>query len=309
MNKRVKYYRSKQGFSLIEMFAALFITAYVAAAIGELCVVQNVVGFRIYNKLDALINARRIASYIEADVHSARFVGDQFGISPNQFPGSGPFDPYTGSGSTYSGFSGYPGSTGNTTWPAVPYSLDPQTLILQVPVYTYDPTLLPNYVPLYPTKTQNGFWNVDTYVYKVLADTTQPGKGQFIIQKAVFPGDHTTPTDVMPLPAIPSNQPQTLVSGVIGPIDPSQAPDPVAGTPPPKVFSYLSRQSPIYQSGTPIPNASHTQVTASDVPNINGVGITMEIFSASASQREDLVPQSLAFHNEFYLKGNYTSTP
>jgi hypothetical protein len=297
--------RTANGMSLIEMLSAIFIMSFVAAAMCEVALVQNSVAFRVYGKIEGLTSARRLAPTIEREVHMARFIGDQFGSGlingPNTFPSAGNPE-YSQSSSSVAGFQGYPSTTSNTSWPLRPYTLDQQTLIIQVPIFTTDG---------FPTKSSiAGKWNVDTIVYKVLADQSKPGLGQFVLQKAIFAGEHLA--GYQPAPGIPSNQPETIVTGIVGPIDPSGTPDPTAGVPTPKVFSYFNKLYPAYQTTFqqyPLPGAVPPGVVnAADIPNINGVATNMEI-TGTAAARKDLTAKTVAFRTETYVRSNFTSTP
>ncbi len=291
--------RSRSGLSIIEILSAMFVMSFVAAAMCEVAIVQNAVAFRAYGKIESLTSARRLAPTIEREVHMARFIGDQFGSGalngPNTFPSANNPE-YTQSGSSVVGFLGYPSTTTNSAWPLPPYTLDQQTLIIQIPVFTSDGFPTPSSIP--------GKWNVDTIVYKVLADQSKPGLGQFILQKAVFAGDHSVP-GYQPAPTISSNSPQTIVTGIVGPIDPSATPDSTAGVPPPKVFSYFNKLAPAFQSNFqqyPVPSFA-------DTSNINGVATNLEIFSTASTARADLTAKTVAFRTETYMRSNYTSTP
>jgi prepilin-type N-terminal cleavage/methylation domain-containing protein len=313
-----KRLHSKNGFSLIEMLMGMFIMSFVAAAIAEIATMQNVVFFKTYGKLDNIVAARRAASDIEQAIHMARFIGDQFGewppsvgshSGPNYFPGGGPVDPYALSGpndSLITGFAGFPSTTSISTWPAPPYSLSQQTLIVQVPVFSASPpdacpTIL-QYAPSGNNYVSDNYWNVDTYVYQILADTTKPGTGQFVLQKTIFPGEYNSNTQSPPI--IQSNSPKTLMTGIIGPVNPTGPNDPIAGTPPPSVFNYLGRPPVSLTAPKPAVIQSVGELSA---PGIVGVTVDLELSNASAAIRADYVPSPIAYHSEFYVRSNAVS--
>ncbi len=264
--------------SLVEMLATILIMGMVATAITEITVTQNVVAFRTFNKIDALTNARRVASFIERDIHNACFVGDQSNTNPNIYPG-----------------------------PPV-YTLNGQTLILQLPIF-YSPAAtggipaIPTQVTNTNTVTVNGkpysynstYWNVDTVIYQVVGDTSRPGTGQFVLQKTVYPGIHNANYESAPVASS-----QSILAGIVGPQDLTQPTDGTAGTSPPAVFGYFSKQAPIYSS-------NFQPGTQPDASNINGVSINLEVFSNAASKRVDLTPRSMAFRTEAFMRGNYYS--
>jgi prepilin-type N-terminal cleavage/methylation domain-containing protein len=271
--------RDVRGMSLVEMLATILIMGIVAAAITDIAVTQNIIAFRTFNKIDALTNARRVASFIERDIHNASFIGDQSNTAnQNEYPG-----PPT-------------------------YTLSGQTLIIQLPIF-YSPSATGG-IPAIPTSytvpgtpvVVNGttynytttFWNVDTIIYQIIGDTSRAGTGQFVLQKTVIPGLHPTNYETAPTA---SNQ--TILAGIVGPQDLTLPTDPTAGTSPPAVFGYFSKQSPLYQSAQ--------STTTPSAANINGVSINLEVFSNASSKRVDLTPRSMAFRTEVYVRGNYYS--
>ncbi|MDX2107650.1 MAG: hypothetical protein SFY67_14715 [Candidatus Melainabacteria bacterium] len=263
--------------SLIEAVFVVFLTGILSAAVLGTAALQNSANFRAYNKMGSLMAARRLESSLHREVHMARYFGDQFGDPqstdtsnhPNVFPASN--NPYN--------YTNFPTDTSNSSWPAHPYVLDEQTLILQVPVF----------VSGFAT-TKNGFWNVDTYVYKVLADKSQSGKGQFVLQKMIFPGDSSSNNIVSPV---------TVLTGIVGPINPNNAVDAVAGVPAPSVFSYFYKNSPTWSG-----SSSFSIPTATNTSGINGVGLTLELFSNESSNRKDYAPKTMAFKSEFFRRAN-----
>lgn len=66
--------RTNKGTSLIEMLSALFITTFIGAIMCEIAVTQNVVALKTYNKIDALVSARRFFPSLEKEIHMARLV-------------------------------------------------------------------------------------------------------------------------------------------------------------------------------------------------------------------------------------------
>jgi Tfp pilus assembly protein PilE len=274
--KRVRQ-RRVHGISLVEMLATILIMGIVAAAITEITVTQNVVAFRTFNKLDALTNARRVASFIERDIHNACYIGSE------------------------------------TTAPGPAISLSPQILILQMPIFYSPSSTLANGISAIPTGGTataiviiNGTpvplpmatKNCDTVIYQVVGDTTRPGTGQFVLQKTVYPGLHAPAYPNYESAAVATDQ--AILTGIVGPLDLTQPVDPTAGTPPPAVFGYFSKLTPMYGG-----NYQAGSVLAPS--NINGVSINLEVFSNQSSKRIDLTPRSMAFRTEAYVRGNYYS--
>lgn len=262
--------RKSQGSSLLELLIVVCLMSLVGAAITGLMLTQNAVGFRTFSKLTMLMSARRLQSSLEGRVHTARTIGNQIGPAYNIF-GSG---------------------TNN-------YELNPQTLILQIPIYTTNG--YPTTISTAPVNT-GASWNVDTYVYKLIPDTNQPGKGRFSLTLQVFPGDHSVPNS-LPIPAQSGNT-QVIISNIVGPVNPADSIDPIAGTPTPKIFKYYKRNAPnwasTFTSQIETPNASETQ-------QLNGVSVNIELFSNESSERKDMTPAAMAMRSEFFLRSNSVS--
>lgn len=149
------------------------------------------------------------------------------------------------------------------------YAADSQTIILQIPKFESN----------FPTGEQK------IIVYKILPDKREIGKGQFVLQKKDFSNN---------------SEPQTLLTGIVGPINPSNNVDPVALTPKPEVFSRISRTAPLYSS---------TGISSFQFPSLTkGIACNFEVHDA-ASGRKDLLPKSIAFRREIYARGNYAVSP
>lgn len=65
--------RTQRGMSLIEMLAALFISAFIGMMMCEIAVTQNLVALKTNNKLDSIVSARRFCTQFEKDVHNAAY--------------------------------------------------------------------------------------------------------------------------------------------------------------------------------------------------------------------------------------------
>ncbi len=286
--------RSTTGLSLVETMAAIFVSSLVAGGvIGTLSLI-NATSFRAFNKLGSLTSAKRLEPSIKQEIHMTKYFGDQLGdnATSNSFPAyANPKYtlPPDADGTPDPGLTLFPAETANATWPPRPYYLDEQTLIFQVPIFTSNG--YPDLADGQPPDLSNGKWDVDTYVYKVLADKNKPGTGQFVLQKTIFPGNHANNPGYTP--PIASNNPQTVMTGIVGPVDPNAPVDPVANTPPPMVFEYLSNANTRVGKPDPIQTSS-----------IRGVAITVELFCNETSSRKDYTPATLALNSEFYKRGN-----
>jgi len=258
--------RHSTGSSLVELLVVTGLMSLVAAAITGVMLAQNAVGFRTFSKLNSLMAATKLQNSLENNIHTARFIGNIDGPLANEFL----------SGSNF-------------------FTLDPQTLIVQLPIYTLDG---------FPTTLASGIktganWNVDTYIYKIVPDSSQPGKGRFQLTLQVFPGDHSDP-NYSATPAQVS-APQVLISNIVGPINPTDPADAIANTPPPRVFKYYLRSAPNWLIS---PNFQTASPTSSESTAINGVSVDLELFNNDASSRKDYTPANLAFRSEYFLRSN-----
>jgi len=236
---------------MVEMLSAMFIMAFVGAAITELCVSHNLVAFRTTSRADGVIKARRAMITLDKDIRA----GNAFlhSYTPTTSP---------------------PGDNSVATWPSPPYVADTHTLIIQRPDFGVADDAL------YPSATSK------VVVYKVLADKRNPGLARFVIQRAVF--------------SATTSDPQTILTGLVGPVNPIEQSDPIAQTPVPKVFGPIHRMTPLYISkGT-------TNFSPSSL--IRGITCDFEIYESSGTQSAT-TPKTLGFRKEVYARGNYAINP
>lgn len=178
--------------------------------------------------------------------------------------------------STYTPSSAAPGDNSVATWPtpSPSYVVNEQTLIVEEPDFASDG---------YP-KEQN-----KTVIYKVLPDKRTPGKGLFVLQKMDF--------------SIPNSEPQTILTGIVGPINQNVPNDPVSSTPPPMVFGRLNRLTPLYISKGVVPETFNLDALT------HGVSCCLEVFDNSGSSQSMNTPKTIAFKREIYARGNYAVNP
>lgn len=180
--------------------------------------------------------------------------------------------------SSFSPTANIPGENAVATWgaPSPSYVSDYQTLILTQPVFD-----------------QSGYLSTEskTIVYKILPDKRKAGKGLFVLQRKDF---STTA------------EPQTILTGIVGPINPSDITDSIANTPSPKVFKPLIRLAEYYKSsGIPSKYYPPTSIPSSLT---KGAQVTLEIFD-TVSESQNGTPKSIAFSREVYTRGNYAAFP
>jgi hypothetical protein len=132
--------------------------------------------------------------------------------------------------------------------------------------------------------------NVETHVYQILQDPANPG--EWIMQVASYGG---IPVPGY-LPAVHTNGPQTLLTGIVGPMDPA--------TNTPKVFQYISR---VDTTGRP-----HDQIDpdGSHATEYTGVVVNLEVkrHQTVIAGRNDISSKPLGMKLEVFLRNNATAT-
>lgn len=301
---------SPRGVSLVELLVCTLVMGFISAGIIGIVYLNHRTVQKVENRSDGINSARKALEQISRDVRQARSVGDYYGmVLP---PTDRPVDAFTGSvttdisvvhddaldqGALAAGTASLrsptfpsPGdpfySVSMPGWPAgsfggPPYTLNPDTLIVQVPVF--DATSgFPVAVPLSPTVLVE---SMDTYVYRVVPDTVR-NDGTSVLQVAGFPGQNST------MPVALRMQPKTLLTGIIGPRD--QDGNLI-------VFRYLPRGQ-----DQPILNPA-----ADVVSNIAGIMINFEILNYGSSNNRNQTggQQSVvALKSEVFMRNNTLAT-
>lgn len=304
--------RKEQGSSLVELLVSVSIMSIAAAGVLSLAVMGGKSSMRIFNKLDSTNAARNVIDRIGRDIRTARNLGDIFQEEPNdgeventeddnnndddvvietlaspEFPSAD--NPLYGAGQTPTG--GWP----TNPWPAPPYTLDNTTLVVQMPIFNYNgfPTAIAKDYGNPPAITILD--NVDTYVYKVLPDTANPG--EYMMQVCMFPGralvagvDDAPGVTQVQLNALARpvlNPPRTILKGIIGPKD-------TAGNL--KVFQFVSSQNP-----TPLDTVTDTSL----IPNLTGAIVNLELKRQNAGAS---TASTIGIKSEVFLRNNTLST-
>lgn len=302
--------RRKSGFSITELLTSTLIFGVCVAMIGEVSVLSTKGTLKTTNTSDAAARVRNLLNRISNDVRQARAFGDFYGtgLERLQFPSStNPI--YTASRQPLNG------------WPAAPWSspivLSDTTLIVQTPVVFVNPNNDPqssqylsgasvdprNGMPLMLPKGNFGtaldppcnMENLDTVIYSVVPDSARPG--EFLLQVARFPGAEikNLSSTICSYKGL-INPPQTLLRGIIGPKSPGSL-----ATDPPRVFSYLHRETKPKPPGTYVLK----NVDSTNIGEIQGVAVDIEIrstgLSSTATSSND---QIIGLHEESYMRYN-----
>lgn len=279
--------RNRQGITITELAVSTILIGFSLAVIGELVVLNTFASTKLTNKIDGQVGCSRAIRRISEDIRQGRAIGNIYSLTArNSFPDN--------SASSNDPFvmpppEGFPTSP----WPAIPYKLGPQTLIIQQPVYFDDPNNLNNPKNGFPLRLATGSITasppvpsypmeyVDTIVYQLIPDSEPNTQGQFILQIARFSGrPAVTGTKLRQ----PLNPPQTVLKGIVGPMDPSNPGVPV-------VFQYL--RSPKEQTPLSAPDPGETM-------GLTGVSINFEVKMPNSNVGAN---QEIAGgHAEAYLK-------
>lgn len=273
--------------SIIELVVASVLVGFALSVVGELVVLNTFASTKLTNKTDGQIGCSRAIRRIAEDIRQARVIGNIYATngSNNYASGTDPgVDP-----SLIAPTGGFPAAP----WPPVPYKLGPQTLIVQQPVLYSDSSNPANPLNGFPIRLLQGSIStspavpavamecVDTLIYQLLPDPDVAG--QYILQVARFPGLQQVPGN-RTKPAL--NPPQTVLKGVVGPIDP-------ANPGPPAIFQYLTSPQETAPISTP---------TAQQASTITGVSVRLEVKIPNSINGAN--PEIAAEHAEAYLKNS-----
>ena len=287
--------------TITELLVSAVLMATTFAVIGELVVLNTYASTKLTNTVDGQVGCSRAVRRLSEDVRSARIIGNIYAAyaAQNQFPDmtAGSLDPYYAAPP----LGGWP-STGS--WPAIPYKLGPQTLILQLPAYYQNPSNTSdpkNGLPLLLPANSLGsgipisaMEYVDTIVYQLVPDTANVGTYQ--LQVARFSGYPTVATSSGVNAALraPINPPQTVLVGIIGPMNPAD------GTNKPSIFQYLTNP-PIAGNSPPV---LLTPPPPSTNPPTQIVGVSINIEVQTPASNIGTNVQIAPAHVESYMRAS-----
>lgn len=299
------------GFTLVEQLFAMVVTSIIAMAVLGSFTINYKASEKVFNSSETTSAAHNVIARIGKDIREGRSLGDIYGITPtsDQFPvlvADGGTDPNYSSG-----------QTPPAGWPAgwtTPYQLSNQCLIVQIPILdNHNDTTNGKHAQLsantgWPTCVSPGQGsppatttedNVETHVYMIVADPNNPG--EFLMQYACFPGMASTAGGGNYVPAAHSFGPQTICSGIIGPLD--------SGSGLPKVFQFLDKTDATGQPHNQIEDQSGVHDGAL-VANFTGVVVNLELrehrFVNKKTRNISLKP--IGFKTEVFLRNNAMAT-
>lgn len=324
---------NRRGASLVEVLVAGTIMTMIAGAFLGTLLVTYKANAKISNQTDTNNAIRQIKERLGVDLRAGRTLGDVYGTGftdnvngtqvwipqgVDYFPGSQ--NPVYGAGQTPP--KGWPSS-----WPGGgstnPYRLSNKCLIVQVPIgnnhndsatkhaWSTDASKLGWPTAIYPnnasyTAAQRAQgpgnpavtvpWdNVETHVYMVVVDPDNAG--EYLLQWCSFPG--------LAVPgynpeAHSMAQPQTLLKGIIGPLDANGNI---------KVFQFLDKTKP---NSPPQDIITDTDGVSSPahIANYTGIAINLEVrtHQDSVLGRKNISLQPIGFKSEIFLRNNAIAT-
>lgn len=318
--------RSQSGQQLISLMVATSIMSFVAMGLVGLISINTVEATRSFNRADSLNGARTALDKMGRLIRMARNLGDvqgtvmvatdpysafppgnsgdRFQVQNNNvslaqvqagtacntscvFPSSADSYYNATNGTMLNTINSWPwlnSSNINDGTPAPPYQLSQDTLVLQV--QTFDADGFPRMVNLPGVSTR--LPALDTYVYKLVKDTTRQGPPDYYqLQLAVFPA----PTGLTNMaPGIAPGATQTIMTGIVGPLDSNGNPT---------IFQYVNQSS-----NTVTTNFVPGSVSEQDLVLFKGVVVNIEMMTV------DSVGKSVvnSVRSEFYLRNNSSAT-
>ncbi len=314
--------RKKRGETIISLLVASLLIGFVTLELVQLLTLYATQGNFLWSRLDNLNSVTYALYMMGVRFRAARNVGDIYGevLPPTAGLGTlsgGPSLPPTdynpsnlnasavqsgtatlvstkfpSPGDPLYGPSAYsPYARAVTSWPwgggpNSPYSLSPQTLIIQIPAFDT------NGFPLALPPSYSGgpyIAAVDTYVYNLVASTDPTRAGTWDLQLAYFPtmsGLTNVPSTISP------GTTTTIATGIVGPV-PAGSP---AGTTP-SVFQYIEKNTNAITSATAQPVDTDTQ-------NYAGVAVNLEVINKDARGQTSIIP----IRTEMYMRNNVSAT-
>lgn len=285
--------KRRTGFSVVELMVSVLVMTFASTAIFSLLISTADMSQKVSNKMDSVNACRNVMERLSKDVRMGRALGDVYGSNVELWVDTTTGAPVTG----FQGSDAFPSNrnpcygagqtpTGGWPWQGPPYRMNNTTLIVQTPIFgsTGYPTSVPGGGGSPASASAQD--NVETHIYKVLPDPDQlRNPGQYILQMSRIGGYPVAGYN----PASVSSVPQTILTGIVGPMDSGGQP---------KIFQYLDKTD---ASGTP----QDSFADPGAIPNCTGVIVNLEVMKQLEGSKR---PSALGLKTEVFLRNNALST-
>jgi hypothetical protein len=315
--------RSQSGQQLVSLLVATIIMSCVATGLIGLISINTMESTRSFNRADNLNGARIALDKMGRLIRMARNLGDvqgtvmvatdpyssfppgnsgdrfqvqnnnvslaqvQAGTACNSccyFPSAADTYYNQSTGTLYGTIGTWPWASANnindnTACP--PYELSQDTLVLQV--QTFDGDGFPRMI-----NGINRLPALDTYVYKIVPDTSRPGPTKYyLLQLAIFPA----PAGITNMPVgMAPGSPQTIASNIVGPLDSNGKP---------AIFQYTNQST-----NTVTTNFVPGSLNEQDLVLFKGIVINLEMMNVDATGKAMVN----SVRSEVYLRNNSSAT-
>lgn len=261
--------------TITELLVGTLLISTTLAVLAEFSSALTLTSTRMSNQFDAQATIRSAIGRIRNDVRASRIIGDAYSYLPSvSFPGQGNW-----------AYQSAPSGGWPSEWGTPPYTLNSQTLILQVPVlHKSDASDNLNGIPLKIEigSTVNGavslaeMEDLDTIIYKLVPDPIE--KDSFCLQVAMFPGLNHQNRGL--------NPPQTIAKGIVGP---TKSPGGI-----PEIFSYITNY--------PTPALKSNPISTSEV---DGVRVDIEARRPTkTSEGNKIFQKNASAHADVFTRWN-----
>lgn len=310
---------------MVSLLVATVIMSFVAISMFSLMSLNTIESVKAFNKGDNLTAARVALDKVGRMVRMARTLGDVQGevmVATDPYaafppgPSGDGFAVHANNVSLQQVLNGsacntsatfpsladiyYNPTTGSelsriSSWPwggnpNTGYTLDDQTLVVQVQTFT--PEGWPRMV-----QGQNNLPALDTYVFRIVDDPDRNNRlgptRWYKLEVAVFPAPGAWSNMA---PGVQPGVPTVLLSGIVGPLDPA--------TQRPSIFRYITCQGGAVQSAKNFVSGTTNFNDVSNLVNFKGVLMSVQILSVDGQKRGTVTN----VRSEFYLRNNSSAT-
>lgn len=332
--------QASHGLTIVELLVTTLIMGLISTAMFGMLITTLSTSKRLNNKLDSIDAARSALDKLGRDIRMARNLGDVNSNMVSQsvtIDGVTTVEQAVGGSAVfpsvnnplYGGGVKQPPEGGASNGPGWPWGISQydlnassnrnKLLIIQIPIFDNSgfPTVIPpgtgNINAALLTQSKE---NVETHIYRLVPDPDPQNAGEYLLQWVKIPGMLPGQSGANPSLMTASNatasglsaigytcrpcQPQTLVSGIVGPLGADGQP---------RIFQFLAKnQATADDTIRNLNSAGEAQWIANDY---QGVAVTMEIRQHKNTSKVGTTyktPGVLAVKQEVYIRNNSTAT-